>query len=89
MNKVFKFPMWKLSVSNPILPRLYGLAKIHKEGKKMRPIVSNINAPTYKLSKRVVESFNSFPKSTGLYVKNTLHFVEKVKNEIVGPVTPR
>jgi hypothetical protein len=33
-------------------PRLYGLPKIHKEGVPLRPIVSNICAPTYQLSKQ-------------------------------------
>jgi len=32
-------------------PRLYGLPKIHKEVVPLRPIVSNIGAPTYQLSK--------------------------------------
>ena len=32
-------------------PRLYGLPKIHKEGVPLRPIVSNIGAPTYQLAK--------------------------------------
>ena len=30
--------------------RLYGLPKIHKEGVPLRPTVSNIGAPTHKLS---------------------------------------
>jgi hypothetical protein len=33
------------------LPRLHGLYKIHKEGVPLRPIASNIGAPTYELSK--------------------------------------
>jgi hypothetical protein len=32
-------------------PRLYGLLKIHKEVVPLRPIVSNIGALTYQLSK--------------------------------------
>jgi hypothetical protein len=31
-------------------PRLYGLPKIHKEGVPLRPIVSTIGAPTYRLA---------------------------------------
>jgi len=37
-----------LKVQNPELPKLYELPKIHKPGNSMRPIVSNIRAPTYK-----------------------------------------
>ena len=32
--------------NNPIIPKVYGLPKIHKTGNKMRPIISNIGAPT-------------------------------------------
>jgi len=47
-----------IKVQNPQLPKLYGLPKIHKPGESMRPIVSNINAPTYNLAKYLVEMFS-------------------------------
>jgi hypothetical protein len=31
---------WTLRMSNPTVPKMYGLPKIHKPGNKMRPIVS-------------------------------------------------
>ena len=34
---------------NPILPRLYGLIKVHKAGQPIRPVVSFLSIPTYKL----------------------------------------
>jgi len=34
-------------------PRIYGLPKKPKEGIPLRPIVSNIGAPTYQLSKHL------------------------------------
>lgn len=37
------------------------LPKTHKEGKKMRPIVSKVNAPRYKLAKWLVKEFNCLP----------------------------
>ena len=48
--------------NNPIILKVYGLPKIQKTGNKMRPIVSNIGAPTHKLAKWLVKRFESFPK---------------------------
>lgn len=49
----------------------------------MRPIVSNIDAPTYKLSKWLVQNFNTLPK--GLYVRNSFDFVERIKHVRLEP----
>lgn len=74
---------WKLLVSNPRCPQLYGLPKTHKAGNKMRPVVSNINAPTEKMAKWLVKEFNNFRKPFSFSVKNTLDFVDRVKNVVV------
>ena len=34
-----------------VMPRFYGLPKIHKANLPLRPIVSFVNSPTYNLSK--------------------------------------
>ena len=34
-------------------PQMYGLPKIHKESFPLRPIVSSIGSPTYKLAKKM------------------------------------
>jgi uncharacterized protein YoxC len=70
---------WRLKVSNPQVPMLYGLPKIHKPGNKMRPILSNVNAPTSKLAKWVVKEVNELPPIQSLSVKNSFDFVEKIK----------
>ena len=36
-----------ISINNIILPRIYGLPKIHKQNFPLRPVVSLINTPTY------------------------------------------
>jgi hypothetical protein len=41
-------------------PRLYGLPEIHKEGMPLRPIISNIGAPTYQLSKYLATLLRPF-----------------------------
>jgi hypothetical protein len=51
-------------------PRLYGLLKIHKEGVPLRPIVSNIGAPTYQLAKHLTGFLNRLTGNTPHHVKN-------------------
>lgn len=71
----------KLHVSNPILPRLYTQLKLHKPGRKVRPITTNNNAPTEKLAIWLLKKFNSmnnqFETSS---VKNAVEYVNKIKN---------
>jgi len=56
-------------------PRLYELPKIHKEGIPLRPIVSNIDAPTYQLSKHLSGLLNQYIGKTAHHVKNSFHFI--------------
>ena len=37
----------KRATSNPLIPRIYGIPRIHKEGVSLRPIVDTIGSPTY------------------------------------------
>ena len=70
----------KLTTSNPTLPKLYCLPKIHKTGTPMRPIVSGIGSPTYLLSKWLVREFNRFPPPPSFSVKNTADFISSIQN---------
>jgi PHD/YefM family antitoxin component YafN of YafNO toxin-antitoxin module len=74
-----------LQHSNPKIPSIYGLPKMHKPGNKLRPITSNINAPTERLSKWLTSKLKDLPNPPGLFVKNTQEFVEKVKNIQLAP----
>ena len=72
---------YKLHVSNPIVPKLYCLPKIHKPGKFVRPIVSAISAPTSRISKWLTNEFNNLPvKQPTFSVKNSLEFINKIKD---------
>lgn len=79
---------WKNS--NPKIPRLYGHAKTHKlsdlndpDGLKMRPVASNIDSPTEKISKWLVKEFRKLKPPKGKSVKNAIEFMRIVKNEVV------
>ena len=62
----------KYFVSNPKLPRLYSLIKIHKNPVSIRPIVSFINSPAYNIAKflgKVLPQLIDFKSS--FTIKNT------------------
>lgn len=71
---------WRLLSSNPQVPRIYFLPKIHKPGNKVRPIVSNLNAPTEKIAKWLVKEINSLSRIDSLSVKNSFEFIERIQN---------
>ena len=60
-------------------PRIYGLPKIHKDGTPLRPIVSAIGSPTYRLAKKLAQILSPLGGKTESYVKNSSAFVQKVK----------
>ena len=66
-------------------PRLYGLPKIHKEGVPLRPIVSNIGAPTYQLSKYLAGILGLFTGNTKHHVKNSFQFIQTLKSFKIKP----
>lgn len=67
-----------------MLPKLYALPKTHKPGKKMRPIVSNVNAPSYKLAKWLVKELKKLPRIKSRSVKNSFEFIEKIKDIVIA-----
>jgi hypothetical protein len=69
-----------LQQSNPKTPRIYELPKIHKPGNKLRPITSNIDALTERLSKWLTNKLKDLLDPPGLFVKNSQEFVEKMKD---------
>lgn len=79
LNKIYALVKWKLKVPNAQIPQLYALPKIHKPGDAMRPIISSINAPTYRIEKFLVEEFKTPPVPPGKNIKNSFEFVEKLK----------
>jgi len=53
-NKQIKHPMQK----KPKLPTLKAQLKIHKPGNPIRPVINNMNAPSYKTAKHLVNKLN-------------------------------
>ncbi|XP_050519268.1 uncharacterized protein LOC126893296 [Diabrotica virgifera virgifera] len=66
--------------SNPLVPRLYGLPKIHKVDMPIRPVVSFINTPVSILSKFLLKTIKNLINFTPQFsVSNTYQLVEKLQ----------
>ncbi|XP_052738615.1 uncharacterized protein LOC128198277 [Bicyclus anynana] len=61
-------------------PKLYGLPKIHKCDVPLRPIVSQIDSPTYELAKHVSSVLQPLVGHTSSYVKDSRHFVRLLQD---------
>jgi hypothetical protein len=70
----------KLIISNPVIPRLYCLPKIHKPGNQMRPIVSSINCPTYLVSKWLQNKLLNLIQYQTYACKDRYEFINKIKD---------
>lgn len=69
-----------LKVMNPKSPDLYSLPKIHKSNVPMRPVVSFINAPTYKLCSKlssVLPEITNFKSEHS--IKNSIDLITKIE----------
>lgn len=73
-----------LKVSNPCLPRMKCLPKIHKPGNEMREIIAGNNSPTHKIAQWLLAEFNSMGQWTSPHsVKNYMDVISKL-NEAGG-----
>jgi hypothetical protein len=69
-----------LVVPNPVIPSFSCLPKTHKPGNKIRPVVSNVNTPTSKISELLVKKFRCFEKPESRSVKNSFELAQKLAN---------
>lgn len=63
-----------LVIHNAVSPKIYGLPKLHKPNNPLRPIVSCINSPYYKLSKYLSQCLSKITGKNDYYVKDSFSF---------------
>ena len=64
----------------PSLPYAYGLPKLHKPNCPLRPIISNVNAPAYKLSKTLASILSPYLGSfSSSYLKHSGDLLSKLR----------
>ena len=68
-----------LNINNPVEARFYLLPKNHKKNIPGRPICSSIDHPTSKITKFVDEHIKEYVPKTASYVRDTQHFISKLK----------
>lgn len=81
IDKNQKFQLYDTSA---IVPRLYGLPKIHKEGTPLRPIASSTNVPCYNLAKHIGQILKTLI-SDDLNTKNCTDTIKKLENITIEP----
>ena len=81
----FKEKLTQFNSRLPSLPYMYGLPKIHKENVPYRPIISNVNSPSYKLakwlSKQLSKSLGKFSES---HIKHNMEILTELKKIVPG-----
>lgn len=73
----------RLIPSCEVIPWIYGLLKIYKQGVPLRPIVNTIGSPTYELAKYVAKILKPLVGNTDSFIKDSNDFVKLIKNERV------
>ena len=70
-----------LTSMNPQPPKLYSFFKLHKHGYPIRPVVSFISAPSYKVSKKLIHIISENTNfSSRFAIKNSIELVNKIKH---------
>ncbi|XP_014614262.1 PREDICTED: uncharacterized protein LOC106792377 [Polistes canadensis] len=65
---------------NSVAPKLYGLRKTHKKERALRPVVSSIGSPCYKLAKFVHQTLTkSISNKLVFSIKNSFEFAEIIR----------
>ena len=59
------------------------MPKIHKAEVPLRPIVSAVNSPTYRLSKELARILTPLAGHTESHVNNSAHFAQKIQDTIL------
>ena len=75
----------RLTPYNSLIPQIYGLPKIHKEGCPMRPIVCTIDSPSYQLAKFITKILAPLTGHTDTFIGNSTQFVEESKQWELDP----
>ncbi|XP_058815363.1 uncharacterized protein LOC131678929 [Topomyia yanbarensis] len=84
LNLIDKKSAAQLTTYNAVCPRIYGQPKAHKDGLPLRPVVPNMTAPSYNLSKFVGQIINN--SITSQYnIKDSYSFCDFINSITLPP----
>ena len=85
-QKKISYHTWqRLYPTAAIIPKFYGLPKIHKANNPLRPIVSSIGSVTYEAAKFLAKILGPLVGKSKHHIKNSADFVDKIANLEVPP----
>ncbi|XP_055590440.1 uncharacterized protein LOC129742555 [Uranotaenia lowii] len=70
----------KLKLFNCPPPRIYGLPKIHKEDRPLRPVVSTVGSATYRMAQFLANVLQNVVGKTKHHVRSSFDFASEITN---------
>ncbi|KAA3677925.1 uncharacterized protein DEA37_0007683 [Paragonimus westermani] len=71
----------RIRPTGTIIPRLYGLPKVHKEGWPLRPILDMCNSPYHSMAQWLTELLEPVRKDIAVHsLKDTFEFVDSIRS---------
>ena len=70
----------RLRTTDGVIPRAYGVTKIHKQNHPLRVIVSSVNSPFYNLASFLHGIIADSLPETPSHIKNSYDLIKKLKN---------
>ena len=64
--------------SSAVIPRFYGLPKVHKQGAPLRPIVASRGSITYNLAQMIAQILSPLVGKNGYALKNSAAMVQEL-----------
>ncbi|XP_062540933.1 uncharacterized protein LOC134208976 [Armigeres subalbatus] len=84
LKLIDRHTLHKLQTHTSTCPRIYGQPKAHKPNLPLRPVVPNITAPTYQLSKFIANILQTTFTSQH-NIKDSFNFVEEITTITIPP----
>ncbi|XP_055527636.1 uncharacterized protein LOC129720213 [Wyeomyia smithii] len=69
---------YRLKVYNCHPPRIYGLPKLHKPDRPLRPVVSTVGSATYRMAQYLAAILGKLVGKTEFHVRNSFDFAEEI-----------